>query len=140
MDKVTASTVSEFGEVWWFYPDVRDGLENSRYLALTITGMDVGKWFRGQMARTAFCDAGVASYPIGVTYDGSAYFHEKGQSADGNAWSGFIETASLYLDENIVMDIGTLWPDFANQANAVQLTLYTSLFPQDTRRSRGRLT
>jgi hypothetical protein len=130
MDKVTAATLSEFGEVWWFYPDVRDGLENSRYLALTITGPDLGKWFRGQLARTAFCDAGVASYPIGTTYDGNAYFHEKGWSADGNAWSGFIETADLYLDENMVMNVGPLWPDFVNQQGAITVTTYTALYPQ----------
>jgi len=34
-DKVVCTGVSRFGEVWWFYPDARDGIENSRYVAMS---------------------------------------------------------------------------------------------------------
>ena len=82
-DKVVASSNAEFSEVRFDYPDRRDGFENSRYLALALSGQDAGAWHRGQMARTAFVDAGPSAYPIGVTYDGSVFLHEKGRSADG---------------------------------------------------------
>ncbi|MGF2075413.1 hypothetical protein ACQUFC_18100, partial [Enterococcus casseliflavus] len=37
-DKVVASSNAEFSEVRFDYPDRRDGYENSRYLALALSG------------------------------------------------------------------------------------------------------
>jgi hypothetical protein len=99
-DKIVASSIAEFNEVRFDYPDARDGFENSRYVALCVDGPDLGSWYRGQMARTAMVDAGPHAYPIGVTFDGHVYWHEKGASADGAALAWSLSTANLYLDEN----------------------------------------
>jgi hypothetical protein len=133
-DKIVATSVTEFGEVWWFYPDDREGVENSRYVSLT----DDGFWSKGMLPRTAFVDASPAVSPIGVTYEGQVYYHERGASADGNAISGFIESADQYISEadSLVMVRG-VWPDFSQQEGPLSMTVATRLYPQSTRREKG---
>ena len=130
-DKVAASSNAEFSEIRFDYPDRRDGYENSRYLALAVAGPDAGAWHRGVMARTAFVDAGPSAYPIGVTYDGTVYLHEKGRSADGGAFSWFVETADSYLDPDATLLVRGVWPDFRDQAGPVTVTLSGRMHPQD---------
>jgi hypothetical protein len=130
-DKVVASSNAEFGEVRFDYPDRRDGYENSRFLALAVSGPDVGAWHRGVMARTAFVDSGPTPYPIGVAYDGSAFLHEKGRSADGASFSWFIESADSDLDLERVMLVRGLWPDFKDQAGPVQVQVKARRHLQD---------
>ena len=133
-DKIVASTITEYGEVRWDYPDDRDGYENSRYIALCVDGPDAGSWYRGTMARTAMVDAGPTTYPCGVTYGGAIYWHERGASADGSALSWHIETADTYLDENFAVLVRQLWPDITGaggaQQGAVNLTLTSRYHPQ----------
>lgn len=129
-DKIVASSVGAFSEVRWDYPDGRDGYENSRYIAVPVAGPDAGSWYRGQMARTAMVDAGPASYPLGVTYDGQTYWHERGQSADGAPLAWFIESADQYLSEQQAMLTRKFWPDAQEQVGPVTLTLTTRFKPR----------
>jgi hypothetical protein len=129
-DKIVASSVSEFGEVWWDYPDARDGYENSRYIAVPVNGPDAGAWFRGQMARTARVDAGPSPYPLATTFDGGMYWHERGESADGAALSWFVESADQYMSEQQAMMMRAFWPDAEYQIGAVALTLTTRYRPR----------
>lgn len=129
-DKVVASSIAEYGEIRWDYPDARDGYENSRYVAVAVEGPDAGSWYKGEMDRTAMCDAGPSSYPIAATYDGQLYWQEKGNSADGGALVSYIETADIYLDENLVWLTRSVWPDIADQVGPVSLTVTTRFFPQ----------
>lgn len=129
-DKVVASSNAEFAEVRFDYPDRRDGFENSRYVAVVVSGPDAGAWHRGVMARTAFVDAGPSTYPVGVTADGAAFLHEKGRSADGGPFAWFVETADYALDPERAMLVRGLWPDFKDQAGAIQLTLTGRFEPQ----------
>jgi len=125
-DKIVASSVSRFGEVRFDYPDVRDGFENSRYV---VVSLQTGLWTRGVMARTAMVDAGPSENPIGVAPDGSIYWHERGQSADGAPLSWHAETGELYLDPNTSVMIRSLWPDVAGQVGPWNLTLITRRRP-----------
>lgn len=145
-DKIIASSIAQFGEVWWFYPDGRDtvttstdgdivGLENSRYMSLSYTGQG---WARGMLSRTSFADASPAISPIGVDYDGTSFYHERGQYANGSAIDWYIESADYYLGEaDRTLEIQSVWPDFEEQAGAIQLTLITRLYPQGTEYTRG---
>lgn len=133
-DKVVASGISKYNEVRFDYPDARDGFENSRYLAVSL---EDGAWYRGQMARTAMCDAAPSENPIGVTYDGYAYWHERGNSADGAPFSWYIESSEVYLDESITTMVRGLWPDVSNQVGPWNLTLFTRLKPQGEVRTFG---
>jgi hypothetical protein len=129
-DKVVASSNAEFGEIRFDYPDSRDGYENSRYLALCVSGQDAGAWHRGLMARTAFVDAGPSAYPIGVTFDGLAYHHEKGRSADGAAFAWFIESADSQLDPERGLLVRGVWPDFKDQIGPVTVAVTSRWEPQ----------
>lgn len=129
-DKVVASSNAEFSEVRFDYPDRREGYENSRYLALAVSGPDAGAWHRGVMARTAFVDAGPSTYPIGVTFDGGVFLHERGRSADGASFPWFIETADTYLDPEATLLVRGVWPDFKDQAGPVTVTVSGRLHPQ----------
>lgn len=131
-DKIVASSVGEHGEVWWDYPDDRDGSENSRYIAVTVAGPDAGAWFRGEMARTARVDAGPSPSPLAVTYAGNIYWQERGESADGAVLAGHIETADQYLSEQQAMMCRSLWPDFEYQTGAVTIAMTTRYKPRGT--------
>jgi hypothetical protein len=136
-DKIIASTCAQFNEVRWDYPDGRDGYENSRYLQVCVVGVDQGAWSSGIMARTAYVDAGPSPSPIGVTYAGNCYWHEAGQSADGNNLSGYIQTADLYLDDSIIATINGVFPDFTDQQGSVNLTMTARMYPQGPETSVG---
>lgn len=82
------------------------------------------------MARTAMIDAGPAAYPVGVDPQGAVYYHERGHSADGAAFSWFIETADQVLDEDRTVMARGIWPDLADQAGPVRLSLFSRLTPQ----------
>ena len=87
-DKVYASRVvgKNYAEVWWFYPDSRDGDEVSRYVIYDTLR---GTWSCGTFDRTAYVDASVFQYPLAVDTDGTIWFHEKGFTEDGGprSWS-----------------------------------------------------
>lgn len=133
-DKVVAASISRFAEVRWDYPDVRDGVENSRYVALSLAGQG---WSRGKMARSAFIDAGPAGDPIGVTPQGNVYWHERGQSADGRPLSWSIETADQYLDEEQTALLLGIWPDVKNQVGPILVTAISRLKPQGDENIKG---
>lgn len=87
-DKVYASRVvgKNYAEVWWFYPDIRDGNECSRYV---IYDTIAGTWSCGRFDRTAYVDASQFQYPLAADTAGRIWFHEKGFTADGGprSWS-----------------------------------------------------
>ena len=130
-DKVVASSNAAFAEVRFDYPDSREGYENSRYLALCLAGPDAGAWHRGVMGRTAFVDAGPSAYPLGATYAGQVFHHEKGHSADGQPFAWFIETADSYLDPDHGLLVRGVWPDFKDQVGPVTVTVTARRHPQD---------
>jgi hypothetical protein len=128
--KIVASGISQFGEIWWFYPDERDGTENSRYVSFNVKD---ALWFRGEIARTAFVDAGVAGHPIGVTSDGIVYHHENGTDANGSDLEWTLSAADSYLDEaGRFLQIQGIDPDFEDQQADVSLTLSVRKYPQAT--------
>lgn len=135
LDKVVACPITQYGEVWWFYPDARDGTENSRYVAVSTID---GGWFRGDLARTAAMDASPTDYPLFVTYGGTAYWHENGQSADGSALSWDLTSTDMYLSdaERRVLVRG-IWPDFEGLVGPVSVSFTMKDYPQSTGTTKG---
>lgn len=136
-DKIVMSTLSTFREVWCWYPDARDGsggvgLEISRALFFSLeVASGAGWWSKAQLDRTAFCDSGPADYPVGVSSSGYCYWHERGQSADGNAISHFLRAGPQYIDAGrLGVFVREFWPDFTDQQGALNLTVYVREFPQ----------
>lgn len=135
-DKIVGSTVSKYREVRWFYPDNRDGYENSRAIAVNA-GL---QWSTDQRdARTAYTDAGPSDSPISTTYAGNIYWQERGATGDGGQLTGFVETSDFYLgDAEELIQINGVWPDFKDQQGAINMSIDTRLYPQDTAvRTRG---
>lgn len=125
-DKICAAYIAERGEVVWTYADKRDGFECSRELRLSVLD---GAWSRSAMERTAF--AGASPSPVGVAFDGSVYWHERGNSADGAALDGFVETGGQYLDPaERVMLIRGFYPDFRDQKGPIRLQVWGKMEPQ----------
>lgn len=136
-DKIVASSLSERGEVSWLYSDARDGTgyENSRAIRLSLVD---GAWSPDTIARTAMVDANPTVSPIGVTYDGQIYWHERGASSDGGSLSASLKTGGQYMDPaERVMILRGLWPDFKDQVGAINLTIYSRFYPQETPVSHG---
>lgn len=130
LDKVVASSCAMFSEIRFDYPDARDGFENSRYVSATMQGAKLA-WSKGEMARSAYVDAGPSVSPIGVAPTGEVYFHERGNSADGGALSWFIESAAQSIsDERKAMRLNEIEPDFKGQVGPVTMTVYTREFAQ----------
>lgn len=141
VSKITAATVSQHDEIWFFYPDMRDAVagtgEQSRYIAVSLSE-DEPVWFRGQIARTTFEDAGVQTYPMGVTYDGVVYKHEFGNDAAGSALDWRIKSADQYLgNAEQLIQLQGIWPDFEDQQGDVDVTITVREYPQSTPVTKG---
>lgn len=95
-DKVYAFSNAAKNEVWWLYPDSRDGNECSRYV---IYNFIEGHWSCGTFDRTAWTDAGAFQYPLAVDDSGSIWFQEKGFTEDGAARSWSITSAYVDLGD-----------------------------------------
>ncbi len=127
-DKIVCSGASERAEVQWSYADSRDGFENSRIIRLSTLD---GAWSRSQLARTALLDAGPQPSPIGVTYAGNQYWHERGAAADGSPLETELVSGGLYLDPGERHMLIREWrPDFKNQTGTVFMTIWARNYPQ----------
>jgi hypothetical protein len=137
--KVVAAELSQFGELWVHYPDLRDVAppgseagENSRYVAVAIND---GTWFRGALERTAFMDAGVAAFPIGADSGGHVWYHEH---PAGNAVGWSLLTADTYIGEGEQgAEVQRFIADFERQDASVNLTLYVQKLPRSAAVTKG---
>jgi hypothetical protein len=103
-DKVYASSVigKNYAEIWWFYPDLRDGAECSRYVIYDTLR---GTWSCGVFDRTAYCDGAIFEFPLAVDSAGAVWFHEKGFTEDGGPRSWFLTSAfNAGRDSQIVVN------------------------------------
>ena len=97
--QVFASTNEGFNEVWFFYCS-----ENSttvdRYVVYNYAE-DV--WYYGTMARSAWLDTGLRTYPLAATYSNNIVDHERGvddgEGASLVAMSSFITSAEFDIGD-----------------------------------------
>jgi hypothetical protein len=100
-DKVYAGINSAFGEVFWFYPSATNSGanggtdENDRYV---VYNYDQKIWYVGNLARTSWVDRGVYQYPM-ATDSNLLYNHEKGNDNDGTAFTSFIESSPIDIQD-----------------------------------------
>ncbi|WP_114954319.1 hypothetical protein [Sphingosinicella terrae] len=130
--KIVATTIGKFGEVWFFYPDVRDGAENSRYVAYSLSESRMAQrpiWFRGLLARTASAAAGALTKPVMTDAGGGVWHHE---DAAGEAPPWHIKLSDQYADEGgRRMMLRSFVPDFEAQGSDVTLTVHARAYPAD---------
>ena len=140
-DKVVAVPVTKFNETWFFYPDTRDGNENSRYVAYahgeTIAAQRA-VWSKGMLERTAALSAASLAYPVMADSSGNAFAHETGTTAAGTALSCSILLAEQYAEEGgRRVQLQRFVPDFEEQECSIDMTVYTRFRPRDDRVTKG---
>lgn len=138
-EKIAACSIGQYGEIWWFYPDSRDGTECSRFVMVNTSNPAAPlPWSRGVLDRTAVTDSGPTRNPIMVASDGYIYSHEDGHDANGGAISWSFTIALPTLDEGgRFVQISGIEPDIKDQAGAVALSLALRKYPQGAARIKG---
>jgi len=97
--QIFSGTNEGFNEVWWFYCTA-DSDTIDRYVVYNYAE-DI--WYYGNIARTAWIDSGLESFPIAATYERNLVGHEQGN--DDNATGtplpieAFITSAEFDLDD-----------------------------------------
>jgi len=100
-DKIYAGVNSAFGEVFWFYPSQTNAIanggngENDKYV---VYNYDQKIWYVGSLARSSWLDRGVYQYPM-ATDSNLVYNHEKGNDNDGTAFTSFIESSPIDVQD-----------------------------------------
>lgn len=134
-EKICAWVNPRFNEFWFMYADSRDGVEISRYQAFNWVE---NHWTTGTIDRTFVLTSGTEDYPVGFGTDNKIYYHEKGNSANGDALTFYLETGDFTLEdgENL-LHLRRMVPDFEEQSATIQVTVYTKPWPQGSRTTHG---
>lgn len=88
-----------FSEVWWFYCS-----SNSTVIDRYVIYNHLEQiWYYGSLARTAWCDSPLRSYPMATDYNNQIVYHEVGVN-DGSvnppvAFSSYIQSSDFDIDE-----------------------------------------
>jgi hypothetical protein len=132
--QVFCGTNEGFNEVWWFYCS-----ENSNQIDKYVIYNYIERaWSYGTMARTAWIDSGLRSYPVAATLDKNLVNHEDGLDDNMTATTAPISSyiSSSEFDIGDGHNFGFVWrvlPDltFSNSVNSstnaapqVTMTLY----------------
>lgn len=130
LSQVYAGTNEGFNEVWWFYCSA-DASQNDRYV---VYNYQEDIWFYGQLARSAWLDSGLRSYPIAATYDYNIVNHELGvDDATGEtpvAIAAYITSSEFDLDDGHTFAfVWRMLPDVTFRGSEVEspqitMTLY----------------
>lgn len=121
-EKVAACVNAQFNEIWWFYPDSRDGNECSRYVAYNWREEH---WSTGIMDRTSWITAGVYENPVAFSPTTTkAYWHEKSDTADGATLDWHLTTGKFNIgDGEQMMAVSRYIPDFQSQTGNITVTM-----------------
>jgi hypothetical protein len=96
--KVCGGHNAAFSEVWWFYPSA-ESENNDKYV---VYNYEQDVWYYGELARTAWTDRGLLSFPLAASADGYVYYQESGLN-DGSVTPA--APLNAYI-ESSVFDIG----------------------------------
>lgn len=129
--KVWALSITQYGEVWWFYPSANSTTVD-RYVCYNYREKH---WSIGQLARSCGFDAEVTPFPICITNDGYIYEHEYGNDRAGA--SPYLESGPFELagGDNVVR-VQKIVPDDKTVGD-VSATFYSSLFPDEAEVEHG---
>jgi hypothetical protein len=124
-DKVYAFPVAARNEVWWLYPDSREGNECSRYV---IYNFVEDHWSCGTFDRTAWVDAGAFTFPLAVDTAGRIWFQEKDFTQDGGVRTWSLSSAYFDLgDGEGHMRLNAIQPDSEDLRGGYSITITTRI-------------
>jgi len=129
--KIYAVHVSQFGEIWWYYPSSGSN-ENDSYVTFNYRE---NHWNIGSLARLSGIDAGVFANPMMVSSDGYIYEHEVGFAYDGA--SLFAESGPVQIGNgDNIMSVREVIPDEQSLGEAV-VSFTAKMYPTGTEYSYG---
>jgi hypothetical protein len=106
-DQIFAGTNEGFNEVWWFYCS-SDSTTVNRYVVYNYMEKI---WYFGTMARTAWVDSGLRSYPEAATYSYNIVDHEYGindnETGTTTAISAYISSSEFDIGDG--HNFGFVW-------------------------------
>jgi hypothetical protein len=124
--RVYAVSLSQFSEVWWFYPSVNSDDVDS----YVVYNYQENHWTIGTLVRTAGVDRGVFTAPVMADKDGNIWHHEVGSLRQG-ADPVFLESGPVEIqDGNNVWMLRRIVPDEANLGKT-EVFVGGSLWPTD---------
>jgi len=133
--KIYAAHLAARSEVWFFYPDERDGVECSRYHVYNYMSQT---WVSGLYDRTCYVDAGVFPFPLATDTSGNIYYQEKDFSNDGAARQTSLETSYFNINSGDTFAyVKGVRPDFDDLRGGVAITFYSKNYPQGPERTYG---
>ena len=124
--RVTSHTVSQYGEVWWYYPS-GDSEEVNEYVCYNY---QENHWTFGTLARTAGVDRGVFLVPVAADSDGNIWKHETGTARPG-ADPIFAESGPVEIEDgNNVWMVRRIVPD-ETSLGTLRVLVGASFYPTD---------
>ena len=125
---INAGTNDTFNEVTWWYPDATN--ECARYLTLNFAEL---VWYVGTNPITAWAERGVESNPISAHSDGTLKIQERGNTANGEAFTAYLESGWLDVqDGHTHTFIKRYTPDFHGLSGGVSVSVKSKEWPQST--------
>lgn len=129
--KVYAVHVSQYAEIFWFYPSV-SSVENDSYISYNYRE---NTWNIGLLNRTAGSDRGVFLNPLMVSTDGYIYEHEVGFDYEGA--SVYVESGPFEIGNgDNIMSVRQVIPDEQTLGEVV-VSFKTRLYPMATETTHG---
>ncbi len=102
-----SGTIEGYNEVWWFYAS-QSSTTIDRYVVYNYLEKI---WYYGNMARTAWFDAGLRDYPQAATYSNNLVNHEFGNDDNTSGIpvpiNAYIESAEFDIQDG--HNIGFVW-------------------------------
>ncbi len=123
-----------FHEVWWFYCS-SDTIDIDKYVVYNYLE-DI--WYYGDMARTAWLDSGLRSFPLATTYNSVLLNHEDGiddnETDTPAAIDSFITSAEFDLEDGHQFAlVSKMIPDVSFEGSTGSTpTINMTLYPLNT--------
>lgn len=135
--QVTCGHLSERSEVWWFYTSTSSAsMDNDSYV---VWNYQEGWWAIGSLARTAWIDRGIWTYPVATGVDKHIYQHEQGDTSSGSTRVGtiFAESGAIEIGQgDKTAWVTQVLPDEKTQGD-VNLTLKARFTPTGSETTYG---
>jgi len=129
--KIWAMPITEYGEVWWFYPS-GGSTEIDRYVSYSYRE---GHWSIGQVVRLCGYGSGATTYPIMAGSTGLLWEHEIGDARD--SLTPYVESGPFELgDGDNVVKVLRLVPDEKTLGD-VTATFYHQMYPMGSETTSG---
>ena len=137
-EKVFSAEIIEFNEMWWFYPS-SGSTEVDKYVIYNYIDQT---WSIGALARTAWHDAGIYTYPISTDGSGFIFNQEYGYNDESGAMTAYVETGFFTGDKagNSLYFVDKIIPDTTftgGGTKEINFQLKTKLYPNTTETTKG---